>query len=1079
MIKMIIKMSNNKIIADTALLNKRKSLLFCCSLWTILTASGLVFVQTSPLSAMDDDERKRNERKQNSTISQKSKIKRHRPAVELQQNTNPPSTQKPYEKKDSRPAAENPKTGFQKDARKAPTQTFKPKKGLLEESGIEYVVQEIEKKIIEEKKNADDVVIPKLKNYKECFRCSGCINHPPSSSKLPHTPLLYGVDNQNASKPKKGRSGAEVIFVPDKYGNSIVIKKFTNTKEKPHQIEEGLKELLYSLIALRHLNLSKELKVARIDDAILCPKDSFSIIMEKVEGDDISNRLSKYLPKNYSKAKKMITACAKYLAKFHIENYQQNTNRGKYLKHIAKAYSTLVEKHPGEMDNLPSDRSNVKLFALDGGPSRKGELNMKSGEIISLLDKNEQNKFIEFVKETQKNFKDNVTKIYQLLQDSVKKRQYFLSITHGDAHGDNFFYDDKEGDDSFDPLGRITMIDYASIMETYWNIGDPAEDIGRFLGSLWEWFAQTNKCSDEIRDLQKEFFKIYLEEIKNSKIIKEKNQKVFKKIFKDNCNFYKLRFYRVICNSEQSPKIKKTILNSWIEENTQRSSKQKNKPGQSPWVEGNIIHYDLPKGFINSAPKGSKPYLTQLQDIFQTLRIAVVTGMAGIGKTSLALAYAHNPSKAYKFIYWLSGKTDEALIGGYKKLLGDSVANIKDHKDIIEKFNQYISTIQGECLLIYDNVPNYLSFLQFLQREVVKDILPKNADILITSRNRNKGGWNELPFKPEIITLDVFRLNESIDYFKTISGLPKENQAIVTTVAKKLGRLPLALSYAAHYVSLQEKPSNVSEKTFQKYLDAFHKDPRTRNPIEELRPKIIYQNFVQKTLHMSENLISPLEAAELIKILEYAASCDLSSIKAIKEDALSWIEETKLKQALEQLSSLSLIKRTNEAKFSIHPLVWLVVRNEITKDFDQRHNASKLNTRWVIKSVNNGQVLDNFGTMNQPIVGVWEEYRGDRQLWNITRHNQHYIIKSVDKKVNYQVLDNWGAKNKIGLCEEDFSNQYCNTKQLWSIIKHNQGYIIKSVNNKQVLDNWSAEKKQIGLWGEDDSTKQLWLILEK
>ena len=64
---------------------------------------------------------------------------------------------------------------------------------------------------------------------------------------------------------------------------------------------------------------------------------------------------------------------------------------------------------------------------------------------------------------------------------------------------------------------------------------DPAEDVGRFLGSLWDWVVQQNFTESEgykkIRNLQDQFIESYLQKIKGTNTIKEKHQKDFEKIF--------------------------------------------------------------------------------------------------------------------------------------------------------------------------------------------------------------------------------------------------------------------------------------------------------------------------------------------------------------------------------------------------------------------------------------------------------------------------------------------------------------------------------------------------------------------
>jgi hypothetical protein len=52
-----------------------------------------------------------------------------------------------------------------------------------------------------------------------------------------------------------------------------------------------------------------------------------------------------------------------------------------------------------------------------------------------------------------------------------------MTVTHGDAHSENIFYD---------PIShQVTFIDYGKMSETQKGFDNPCQDIGRFLGSLW------------------------------------------------------------------------------------------------------------------------------------------------------------------------------------------------------------------------------------------------------------------------------------------------------------------------------------------------------------------------------------------------------------------------------------------------------------------------------------------------------------------------------------------------------------------------------------------------------------------
>jgi len=508
--------------------NTHTHLLSSCPTWIIL-ASSLWLVQTSSLRAMDDDREGSNFLKHPLTQESSKRIKL---SVRLQQII----------------------------------------------SGL----NDIKKEIFESDFDFTKFIETNLEKYKNVLKCSQCDIESAHLLKEIHLNHLH-INTANPQFIGDGYSGNEVMTLPHNTPK-IVIKKFKD-------IKQGLEELIYSLAALDINPAPYELKMARIYDAVLCPSDCLSIVMEGAESHKINAFLSEPESEN------VIKACAKYLATFHIKNHtKQNKaiNRKKYLAYASKFFHTLTQ------NPLEEEKKEPKLLSLI---PRKQDFDFEkvtSSNIIQLLSKGEQENFIYLVKQSRCHFEENSSAIFRLIhpQDTEKQKPYFLTITQGDAHGSNFFYDRppaKIKDNSLEPAEnhmirdtkndfcrrsdervnkipedsfyRITMIDFASIIRTYGKVGDPAEDVGRFLGSLWEWSAQREPFEPEkISALQNLFIQSYLQKIKESKIVLEKDQKTFEKIFEENYNFYKLRFYRVIFNSKQNKEIKLRILRSWIQE---------------------------------------------------------------------------------------------------------------------------------------------------------------------------------------------------------------------------------------------------------------------------------------------------------------------------------------------------------------------------------------------------------------------------------------------------------------------------------------------------------------------------------
>ncbi|MCL2928621.1 MAG: tetratricopeptide repeat protein [Trichodesmium sp. MAG_R01] len=300
--------------------------------------------------------------------------------------------------------------------------------------------------------------------------------------------------------------------------------------------------------------------------------------------------------------------------------------------------------------------------------------------------------------------------------------------------------------------------------------------------------------------------------------------------------------------------------------------------------------------------------------VTEQVAITSITGMGGIGKTELALQYAHFHLRQKTYtggICWLDCR--EKNVGLQIISFATSQFNLQIPKE--EDLQTQIdfcwhNWAKGDVLIIFDDVVDY---------EGIAHCLPPpefRFKVLITTRQK----WLAQSFKSlELKVLDkdsALELLTSYAGTKRIEVERKEAQEL----CEDLGFLPLGLELVARY--LERKP-NLSLAKIRERLRLEHKS------LERFSKDMTAQRGVAAAIESTWNELDR-DSKELGCLLSLFASAPIPW--DLVEKCLSDVDEEDLEDRRdEKLVNLSLLQSLGDNCYEFHPLIREFFRNKLSE----------------------------------------------------------------------------------------------------------------------------------------------------
>ena len=318
---------------------------------------------------------------------------------------------------------------------------------------------------------------------------------------------------------------------------------------------------------------------------------------------------------------------------------------------------------------------------------------------------------------------------------------------------------------------------------------------------------------------------------------------------------------------------------------------------------------------------GREEILAALHDNLNTGRNTVltqtITGLGGVGKTQIAVTYAHRYAGEYDLLWWVRAEEPAALTADYLELANRLNLPVKAKAEqtvIVNAVNYWLKNTPRRWLLIFDNAG---------QPDQLAGLLPtgRNGQVLITSRDP---GWQGLG---HVLPIAPFPPDEARQFLLRRAGTHSEDETAADRMAKLLGYLPLALEQAGALIAERGMSFDAYTRLYQEQRQELWK--REKPPAD-------YAATVTTTWELNFQQIrqSPTAAA-MLNLCTFLAPDDIPL--SIVLDGAAFLpgplataaaSPLELDDAVTALYHYSLIGRQGDV-LSIHRLVQDVAREQM------------------------------------------------------------------------------------------------------------------------------------------------------
>jgi uncharacterized protein YukJ len=303
-----------------------------------------------------------------------------------------------------------------------------------------------------------------------------------------------------------------------------------------------------------------------------------------------------------------------------------------------------------------------------------------------------------------------------------------------------------------------------------------------------------------------------------------------------------------------------------------------------------------------------------------------IAGLGGIGKSQLAIEYAHQNASAYRLVWWVHAETEAARRGDLLALahrlgLDDVDSRRAESPQAASPWaDAQLAAVRTwleqhrDWLLIFDNVES---------PDDIRDLLPRAGvgHVLITSRY---SAWDNVA---DVLSLGVWAPREAISYLLTRTK--QSDEASAAMLAEMLGYLPLAVEQAAAYI-------DESRISLSHFTELFRTSRARLLAAASSKATVatVWQLSLQSVRQKSKHAVTLLQLAAFLPPDNFPRERlrQQRQDRRVNGGAIAELlgDDLALNEAIAVLRRYSLIEATPE-HISVHRLVQVVVQESLSE----------------------------------------------------------------------------------------------------------------------------------------------------